>query len=72
MAEELWSIEYLGLSEGFYEKHLARVAASKSSEVVDVARKHIHPDTLAIVIVGEAKAIRADLETIAPVSVVGK
>jgi zinc protease len=57
------------LPEDYYQRYAASVNAVTKEDVVRVARKYIDPDHLAIVIVGDRKAIQKPLEAlkIAPI-----
>jgi len=48
----LATIERLGLGLDYPERHLAAIAATGPEEVRAVARRHLHPDRLAVVAVG--------------------
>ena len=70
MIGDLWAIQSLGLEKDFFERRLERVASLRAQEVIELARTHVHPKELVVVVVGEAKKIRAELEAIAPVTLV--
>ncbi|MFQ5429658.1 MAG: M16 family metallopeptidase [Phycisphaerae bacterium] len=67
---DLWMIETQDLPADYLQRYLDGVKATTSDAVQRAARKLIDKAHLAIVVVGEAKAIRSDLEGIAPVTVV--
>jgi zinc protease len=69
---DLWLIEYAHLPSDFLDRYLAGVRAADAAAVARVARELVHPDELTIVVVGDAAAVRADLEKLAPVTVVEK
>jgi zinc protease len=69
---DLWLMEYCGLPADFLQKNLAQVASITESDVRSAARALIRPEELVIVVVGDAKAVQAELESIAPVELIGK
>jgi zinc protease len=71
VAADLWLIESEHLPADYYERMLARVAATTADDCLRVVRQTIDPSKLVIVVVGDAKALEADLAKIAPVTVVG-
>ncbi len=66
---DLWMIETEDLPVDYLQKYLEGVKRTDAADVLAAARGLIDPDKLVIVVVGEAKQIRADLEEIAPVTV---
>lgn len=72
VAEELWRSELYGLPADHVEKTLARAAAVSPEECLSFAREWIDPARLVIVVVGSAEQLRAELEKIAPVTVIRK
>lgn len=67
---DLWMIETQGLSSDYLKKYLRGIKGATAEAVTNAARKLIQKPSLTIVVVGEAKAVQADLEKIAPVTVV--
>jgi len=67
---DLWLIEYAGLPEDYLTRYLSGVSDSTAEKILGVAARQIHEDKLTIVVVGEVEKIKADLEKIAPVTVV--
>jgi zinc protease len=67
---DLWMIEAEQLPADYLQSYLQGVKATKTQDVAEAAKRLIHPDEMAIVVVGRAKDIQADLEAIAPVTVV--
>ncbi len=61
-----------GLPADWYDTYRARMSAVTIDDVLAAARTHVHPESLQIVIVGDAGAIREPLEALAfgPVDVV--
>lgn len=72
VADELWRAELYGLPADHVEKTLARATAVSPEECLSFAREWIDPAKLVIVVVGSAEQLRADLEKIAPVTVIKK
>jgi zinc protease len=71
VAGDLWAIESNSLSADYFEKYLEAAAKATPEDTARLARSLIQPGSMTIVVVGEAARIRADLEKIAPVTVVG-
>jgi zinc protease len=67
---DLWMIELQKLPGDYFRRYLAGVASTGRQDVLAAAKKLIDPAALTIVVVGEAGKIKADLEKIAPVTVV--
>jgi len=70
LAGDLWLIESEGRPADHFEKMLAHVASAKAKDCLALVRQTVDPDKMVIVVVGDAAKLKADLETIAPVSVV--
>jgi zinc protease len=68
---DLWMIETQGLPKDHLRQYLAGVKAATDEGVIATAKRLMDPEHLIIVVVGEAEKIKADLEKIAPVTVVG-
>lgn len=71
VAQDLWLLESLSLPADYHETFVKGAAATTSEQVLAAAKKLVNPATLAIVVVGDAERVKADLETIAPVTLVG-
>jgi zinc protease len=67
---ELWLIEYSVLPKDFTNRVLSGTARTEESDVRALARDQMDEKNLTIVVVGDAKKVRADLEKIAKVVVV--
>jgi len=67
---DLWLIEYAGLPKDYLSRFLTGVKETTVEGLHTVAGKLIDKDKLVIVVVGEASAVQADLEKIAPVTVI--
>jgi len=50
-----------GLPEDYYDRYRARVRAISTEQILDAARRHLHPESLQMVVVGDPVAIRASL-----------
>ncbi len=67
---DLWLVETQGLPSNYQKLYLGEVAQTTAEQVQSAAKKLIRSQGLVIVVVGEAEKIKADLEKIAPVTVV--
>jgi zinc protease len=67
---DLWLIRREGLPEDYFTRFLNTIKEAKPSDVLEDAKKLFHRDKLVIVVVGEAEKVKADLEKIAPVTVI--
>jgi len=72
VANDLWLIEAESLGKDYYDKLLAGVNAADEAKCLALTNKTINTDQLTIVVVGDATKIKADLEKIAPVTVIAK
>jgi zinc protease len=70
VASDLWLIEQCGLPQDYNAQYLAGVAETTPTLLEQAAAALMHPDSLVIVVVGDAKKIKDHLEAIAPVTVV--
>jgi zinc protease len=69
-AGDLWLLKSENLSEDYFKKLVETVQNTSAQDCVKLAQKFLSPDKMIIVVVGDAGAVKADLEKIAPVSVV--
>ncbi len=67
---DLWLIEYAKLPQDYLMRMLDGVKRTGAEDVSATARELIDRNSLTIVVVGEADQLKADLEKIAPVTVV--
>ncbi|MBI4664407.1 MAG: insulinase family protein [Verrucomicrobia bacterium] len=67
---DLWLIEYAKLPADYFRRALAAYKRTTAGDVRRVASSLIDPKALCVVVVGDAKQLRADLEKIAPVTLV--
>jgi zinc protease len=51
-----------GLPDDYYDRYRARVRAITTEEILDAARRHLNPDTLQMVVVGDPSAVLVPLE----------
>jgi predicted Zn-dependent peptidase len=72
IAAALATLTIYGLPEDWYDTYRTRIGAVTIDDVLNAARTHIHPDSLQVVIVGDASAIREPLDalTFGPLDVV--
>jgi len=66
----LWRIESNDLPEDDLERSVAEYKAAENDDVLRIANEHLDLDRLTIIVVGDAKKMKRDLEAIAPVTVV--
>ncbi len=69
---DLWMIETQDLPDDYLRNYLRGIQAVTGEGVQHAAGNLIDTSHMAIVVVGEAKVIKADLEKIAPVKVIGE
>ncbi|MCK6456277.1 MAG: insulinase family protein [Phycisphaerae bacterium] len=67
---DLWLIEFCGLPKDFKARLLDGVRRTTGDDVLRVAQRLVNPEAMVITVVGDAEKIRADLQQIAPVTVV--
>jgi zinc protease len=72
VATRLAAIATYGLPADYYQGHRERILSVTAGEVLEGARRRLHPDGAAIVVAGDADQVRAPLEAlgIGPVEVV--
>jgi zinc protease len=71
MAQALWTIELNELPADYFEKMISGVARASREDCTRLVTQNLDPQKLAIVVVGPAEQLKAELEKIAPVTVVG-
>jgi zinc protease len=69
VATRVQDIWFYDLPGDFYKTYAKRMSDVTPVVAQDLAKKYLHPDNLAIVVVGEAKDIQKDLEKLGPVTV---
>jgi zinc protease len=67
VAARVQDIWLYGLAPDFYKTYAKRMSDVTPDQAQELARKYFHPDALAIVVVGEAKEIRPELEKLGKV-----
>jgi predicted Zn-dependent peptidase len=67
VASRVQDIWLYGLAPDFYKTYAKRMSDVTPDQAQELARKYLHPDALAIVVVGEAKEIRPELEKLGKV-----
>ncbi|GMU83816.1 MAG: hypothetical protein AMXMBFR47_36860 [Planctomycetota bacterium] len=70
VAGDLWMLELEKLPRDYFEKLLKTVSATTRDQCVELASLAVQPDKMVVVVVGPAAQVKADLEKIAPVTVV--
>lgn len=65
IAAALATLTVYGLPVDWYDTYRARMGAVSVADVLAAARAHVHPESMQIVIVGDAGAIREPLEALA-------
>ena len=72
VAGDLWLIEAERLPRDHFEKMLAHVSTASARDCLDLIARTVDPEQMVIVVVGDASELKADLESIAPVTVVSR
>jgi zinc protease len=66
-AQRVQDIDLYGLAPDFYKRYAKRMAETTSAQVLELARKYLSVEKVAIIVVGEAKQVQAELEKIGKV-----
>lgn len=69
LAKRLETLAVFGLPDDYYTRHLERIANVTREDILDVARRHLDPERVAIVAVGPAEALEPQLQELGPVTV---
>jgi zinc protease len=69
LARRLADMAVHGLPDDHYERYLRTIASLSRADVQEAARRHLHPDRLAIVAVGPADRLRGQLEGLGELAV---
>jgi zinc protease len=69
-ADAIWLLLEQGLPPDYYRKAFDGYRNATADRALAVAKEHIHPERMLIVVAGDAKRIQEGLEKIAPVEVV--
>lgn len=70
VAQDLWLIRSHDLPEDYLDRQLSAIGGTTKEEALKLAQAIVDPDHLAVIVVGSAKKLKADLEKIAPVTVI--
>ena len=70
MAGDIWLVESQGLPVDYFRRMLSAVASTPAQACTEMVRHTLDPARMVVVVVGDADKIKADLETIATVTVV--
>jgi zinc protease len=70
VARDLWLIESQGLGKDYFKKLFKTLDKATKQDCSELAQKTIDPDSLAIVIIGDAEKLKEPLAEIAPVQVI--
>ena len=69
VAKRLETMTIFGLPDDYYPRYLERVSALTREELLDVARRHLDPERIAVVAVGPAEQLEPQFEGMGPVTV---
>jgi zinc protease len=69
LAKRLETLSVFGLPDDYYDRYLQRIAGVTREEILDVARRHLHPERVAVVAVGPAETLEPQFEGLGPVTV---
>jgi zinc protease len=70
IAGNLQSIEIYNLGSDYIQKYRSRINAITKQDVINAAKKYLHPDNLVIVVVAKASDVKTDLEKLGPLTVI--
>ncbi|MFY9826454.1 MAG: pitrilysin family protein [Thermoanaerobaculia bacterium] len=69
LAKRLETLATFGLPDDYYTRHLERLANVTREDLLEVARRHVDPERVAIVAAGPAEALEPQLQGLGPVTV---
>ncbi len=69
LAKRLETLAVYGLPNDYFERYLERLPTVTREEILAAARRHLHPDRIAIVAVGPAETLVPQLEPLGAVTV---
>lgn len=69
LAKRLETLAVYGLPNDYFERYLERLPTITREDLLTVARRHLHPDRIAVVAVGPAETLVPQLEPLGPVTV---
>ena len=68
-AKRLENLAVYGLPDDYYDRYLERIVSVTREELLEVARRNLHPDNIAIVAVGPAESLAPQFEGMGSVTV---
>ena len=71
LAKRLEMLATYGLPDDYFARYIERIRGVNADEVQQLARRHLHPERIAIVAVGPAETLESQLSALGPVSVWG-
>jgi zinc protease len=69
ITRRLETISVFGLPDDHYDHYLERIAAVTREDLLEVARRHLDPERIAVVAVGPAEILEPQFEGLGPVTV---
>ena len=69
VAKRLETLTVFGLPDDYYPRYLDRLAVLGREELLEVARRHLDPERIAVVAVGPAEVVEPQLAELGPVTV---
>ncbi len=69
VAKRLETLAVYGLADNYYDQYLERIAGVTREELLEVARRNLHPDHTAVVAVGPAETLVPQFEGMGAVTV---
>ena len=70
IARDLWLIESQQLGKDYFKKLFKALDKATKQDCTELAQKTINPDSLAIVVIGDAEVLKEPLAAIAPVQII--
>ena len=64
IAAALVNVTTFGLADDYHDTYRSRVRATTVADVLDAASKHLHPDALQMLIVGDVAHVRSQIEAL--------
>jgi zinc protease len=69
LAKRLETLTVFGLPDDYYTSYLRKIAAVTREEILEVARRHLDPERIAVVAVGPAETLEPQLAALGPIAV---
>ncbi len=69
LAKRLETLATYGLPDDYFNRYLERLTRVTREELLEVARRHLQPERIAVVAVGPAETLEPQLESLGPVKV---